>query len=521
MPKILQDYNNINYVFISYCHNENDLPWIYQELDKLYDKGLNFWFDDDIIIGENWREKATKHMCNINCLGVIFFVSEPILYEMTLYLKQREIRDMHCWCVHLDGKSTNNICDIAFKLAVESNKLQVFNKSKSRIYDISPPDETYGKLYRNGNSDNHVEKLIEEANKFRVADIIPLLKELCSYDKFSNTNAVELLLPKFKQVHSNHILEYSNIDGQIKDKSILLSGDGGMGKTTFLKYLYNKSLKSERNSELDKLMIYIPFGSLKSRILDNLVNNLFRNTLFKPEQLLNRLFLSKTKLILLLDAINEVDPDKQKMFWNDINYLISQGFICIITTRDSSSIDKEIGLEIEQYYAQPQTKETILEYIGCDESILTPQMLKHLGNTLLLTKYIELYDENYDLSTVLTPSELLNIYFYECYKNKVEQQLSETDWKYKKRFSGSIPTPIDKLFEIIEMHAYLKHLSSNSGEPTDGPYHPISLLKDDYLQMHIDYLLPSMMNLCDIEYKGDEIYDLHLLHQSYYSFFFS
>ncbi len=59
------------YLFVSYSHKSSEI--VYQDLNKLFDAGLNFWYDKELCNGDIWYEKVERCLADENCCGVIFF----------------------------------------------------------------------------------------------------------------------------------------------------------------------------------------------------------------------------------------------------------------------------------------------------------------------------------------------------------------------------------------------------------------------------------------------------------------
>ena len=49
-----------NYLFVSYSHNDKDV--VYKILHGLYDKGVNFWYDVELSVGDFWNEKVKEKL---------------------------------------------------------------------------------------------------------------------------------------------------------------------------------------------------------------------------------------------------------------------------------------------------------------------------------------------------------------------------------------------------------------------------------------------------------------------------
>lgn len=61
------------FVFISYSHQDKDK--VYADLNWLYERRLNFWYDKKLNVGDIWNEKALERIESGNCLGAILFLS--------------------------------------------------------------------------------------------------------------------------------------------------------------------------------------------------------------------------------------------------------------------------------------------------------------------------------------------------------------------------------------------------------------------------------------------------------------
>lgn len=61
------------FVFISYSHQDKEK--VYADLNWLYERRLNFWYDKKLNVGDIWNEKALERIESENCLGAILFLS--------------------------------------------------------------------------------------------------------------------------------------------------------------------------------------------------------------------------------------------------------------------------------------------------------------------------------------------------------------------------------------------------------------------------------------------------------------
>ncbi len=72
--------DNANFVFISYSHK--DFKQVYSDLAFFsYNnkKKVRFWYDEGLPAGDDWFAMAKKQLCDVHCVGVIFYLSENLL----------------------------------------------------------------------------------------------------------------------------------------------------------------------------------------------------------------------------------------------------------------------------------------------------------------------------------------------------------------------------------------------------------------------------------------------------------
>lgn len=63
-----------NYYFVSYSHR--DYKEVLKDILRLEELGVNIWYDNEMHIGENWREIAQMYISKFQCSGVIFYLTE-------------------------------------------------------------------------------------------------------------------------------------------------------------------------------------------------------------------------------------------------------------------------------------------------------------------------------------------------------------------------------------------------------------------------------------------------------------
>lgn len=75
------------YVFVSYSHKDANL--VYRDLNALQVRGLNFWYDEGIHVGDEWDEKVKSKIDSPQCRFVIFYVSKRSVLSESI---EQEIR---------------------------------------------------------------------------------------------------------------------------------------------------------------------------------------------------------------------------------------------------------------------------------------------------------------------------------------------------------------------------------------------------------------------------------------------
>ncbi len=74
---------NKKYIFISYSHK--DEKQVYPLLQKLYDAGVNYWYDKELNDGDVWNEKVKDIINSDNCAGAIFLLSSNSVTSKAVY----------------------------------------------------------------------------------------------------------------------------------------------------------------------------------------------------------------------------------------------------------------------------------------------------------------------------------------------------------------------------------------------------------------------------------------------------
>lgn len=85
-----------HYFFISYSHENSG--YVYEHLTKLFESGVNYWYDTELNVGCIWNEKVKDALTSELCCGAILFLSEKSVASSAVYkevccINERSKRD--------------------------------------------------------------------------------------------------------------------------------------------------------------------------------------------------------------------------------------------------------------------------------------------------------------------------------------------------------------------------------------------------------------------------------------------
>ena len=140
---------------------------------------------------------------------------------------------------------------------------------------------------------------------------------------------------------------------------VLIEGEPGMGKTTYCQKLVfdwaNKPCPEwdESFPRIDVLLLLRCRG-IKSTIWDTIEDQILPNEIKPEEKEMFFQFLKEnpSKVLLVLDGLDEVDPEKLEMFMNLIERKLLPGCYIVLTSRH------EVGSKVRRY------ADTLLEIVG-------------------------------------------------------------------------------------------------------------------------------------------------------------
>ena len=182
---------NAEFVLISYAHASK--ATVYADLNELFVKGLNYWYDKELLSGEDWSETVKRQLQDPRCCGIIFFFDLNCLINKQDPAKEgvltgrdaveREIKifeeisktkpDMRAFCVlNAEDQSVYSIVRKAFILCADLSDSQLKEVlPESRVMAILKAfnkDKIY--IQRNGDYIDRIVQTVSKTNALAVTD---------------------------------------------------------------------------------------------------------------------------------------------------------------------------------------------------------------------------------------------------------------------------------------------------------------------------------------------------------------
>lgn len=142
-----------------------------------------------------------------------------------------------------------------------------------------------------------------------------------------------------RKVPHNGILEVKRADGNVADV-LIVSGDGGMGKTTYLKYLMEMWVKDPSavpGLDQVELLFYIECRNPTIATFDQLIQNLLHDTHRKIDVEYEHVYetVIHMQILILVDGFDEVNEASRQVI-REALYLPGDNVRLLLTTRPSS-----------------------------------------------------------------------------------------------------------------------------------------------------------------------------------------
>lgn len=299
-------------------------------------------------------------------------------------------------------KKINQICSMNYKFDWEDkNIIKILMGKLPRIRHYSDETRIKKEIYR-------LEECYNKYNFFKV-------------DKVKFIQDIEKLMNDIKKKNEFwHGLDIFQIDRVIKlQEFCLISGEGGIGKSFFIKCLEEKI----DDLNIPHLCIY---GKFKKDFKDFDVNEI--------------ILASKNGFIFIVDAINELSSDGQSELLNILKKLISYPKIRVILTYRNKAIDEKILKQFQEiakyeYYFHGVSYESALNELL---KLKIPDLYKYedilfSNNALLLNMLLEIlrknkivYEREKSLSLV---TFILETYVEEYIRKIYKKELTSIDPK--------------------------------------------------------------------------------------------
>jgi len=197
---------------------------------------------------------------------------------------------------------------------------------------------------------------------------------------FAMLNDDEIYLPmklrgNKKEYNADNFLFELKIEN---NHNAILTGDGGMGKTTTCMRLWEKYLNQ------NKLVFYIPLCDYEPT-KDTIKNNI--TEIYSVKSDYERL-IDREDIILLLDGFNEMKSEYNNNFFEELKYLNTKNNIQIVITSRSNVDDIETFCFIKLSFI-PIKSDTIQKWLKSKnkETSISDELLIILSNPMLLKIY--------------------------------------------------------------------------------------------------------------------------------------
>lgn len=218
--------NGDKYLFISYVHKNK--KEVYEDLFQLYDLGLNYWYDKDLPVGEEWDLKVKEHLSNPNCLGVIFYLSKDTFFsqavekEITLAQELKNNRKDFVFIPVIIGDNKNTL--MLLKDAFEA----VGNKNRNEIEKDLPPERIIQILNTFTSKQIYIEKKLEENRLNHLNKILDTAKS-ASLDLIQNDEVYLDKLyenKKLNRFNDGYIIKFGSYPQKEFFGQFIFSSDG-------------------------------------------------------------------------------------------------------------------------------------------------------------------------------------------------------------------------------------------------------------------------------------------------------
>lgn len=219
-----------NFIFISYSHKDSEM--VYDDLDKLYDRQLNYWYDKELSGGDKWDEKVKDIILSDACKGAILYISKPYLMSEaveceieTLYKKHIDNPNFKITLVSLYKKSVLELIrDIFVDMKTYDSK-ELFNafpykRLKNIVDNIDDKIIYYQPTFQNDAT--YIDKICDDYKKDKIdvfSDDETLLSRIKEKMKIVNIdNQMALNLGYYPQFSTDNNYFFNNGIHIVKDK---------------------------------------------------------------------------------------------------------------------------------------------------------------------------------------------------------------------------------------------------------------------------------------------------------------
>ncbi len=156
---------NDKYFFV--CYSSTDYKSVYSDLIELYKHKVSFKYDEKLTHGVDWRSQVEKAIDDVNCIGVVFYLSRDMISRDAIY---EEIgittdRKKAYFCVNLEGNLLPSRMLIEWIVAQyeKDGATHVKGKNMEEFLRFFNDSQVFAHKFREDGPDgtNHIEAYID------------------------------------------------------------------------------------------------------------------------------------------------------------------------------------------------------------------------------------------------------------------------------------------------------------------------------------------------------------------------
>ena len=190
-----------DYYFVSYSHL--DYKKVLKDILLLESYGINIWYDDEMHIGQNWKEIAELYISKFHCKGVIFYLSENSIKSKACNEEIEYVLKKNKPFFSINIPKDNNKSESGLQMAIRYGFKK--DKDKMELFKKAFPSEVLYLSY-----DDPIEKKVYEISKMIGDDLLSYDVQYNEESYFDDNDDMQTAMIPVARVHTcndNQILK--------------------------------------------------------------------------------------------------------------------------------------------------------------------------------------------------------------------------------------------------------------------------------------------------------------------------